>query len=140
MASAKPLTSSAQAGGEKQNSLQYQASPIHLLTASRDGSLLATLDDQHRLRLWQGPQPKLLQDHSTDHIQTLDLQRVERDTERQTKRIDRWNANLVELQAIVEKESKSIEAAKQALETAKKEWDSKQQELQTITQATTMVK
>jgi WD40 repeat protein len=128
-------SSKSEAGGEGKPRLQFEGTNIMSIASSRDGSLIATLDQQHRLRVWSSNDVTLLEDHSTDSLRTLERQRLDRDIERQTRRIERWKAKLVELQSVAEKESKAIEAAKQAHDKAKTEWDAKNQEWQAVTKA-----
>ena len=112
--------------------LMFDGAALSLMAPSNDGSLLATLDNHHRLRLWNTHSASLVQDRTSDRVQTLLSQQRERDAERQKRRIDRWSAKLVELQTEVDKEATSVETANQTQRTAKKEWESKQQELQLI--------
>ncbi len=121
------------AGVKEQPRLQLQGTNITSLASSRDGSLVATLDEQHHLRIWTSNTATLLQDHATDSVHTLEEQRLNRDIERQTRLIDRWKAKLGELKSVAEKESKSIETAKQAHDKANAEWDGKNQEWQAVT-------
>ncbi len=121
-----------QADREGKPHLQFDGSDIINTASSRNGSFLATLDQEHRLRIWTGSTATLLQDHSSDYVQTLERQRLDRDIERQKRLVERWSAMLVELQAVVDKESKAAKAAKEAHDKAKTEWNSKNQELLTI--------
>ena len=115
--------------------LTLDGTAIARLIASQDGSVVASLDEQHRLRLWNAQTASIAQEHLVDPFQSILIKRIEHDVDRQKRRLDRWNAKSVELKKTAEKEGKTVEEAKQAHEVAVREWEAKKQELQPLVAA-----
>ncbi|MDZ4851752.1 MAG: c-type cytochrome domain-containing protein [Pirellulaceae bacterium] len=120
---------------ESKKQLTLDGVAILRFTASQDGSLLASLDQQQRLQLWNAHDASLVQEQMSDQRLTTELARRERDVERQKRKLERWNTKLVELKAVVEKEATAVATAQKNHETSASEWEKKKEELQVVVTA-----
>ena len=112
--------------------LTLDGSSILQMTTSKNGKWLATIDEQHHLRIWDAKKALLVQDSTLDRFQLKLRERLERDVDRQKRRVDRWNASLVQLESVVVSEAKVLDEAKKSHELANAEWERKKQELQAV--------